>query len=546
MPKFVEFKEYMKRGQLSDKEVMNRLFAEIKELRRRATKKDTYVTPNFIKNNFPFLYRQVELRYFEENRTQLENHRGIFFLDLDTHLDKIIQDSRKLYSENQTIINAMDNDKIINYIDLERLCVHLVESFLSAKDSLDILGAVVSFDMKYLQKHPNVEVLNSWCVEDLSFYFNEDGTFKENASIEDFKECLLEILEAYIKTCKDYLEVGYFNDSKFNCNVERLNQLLNECCKLLEQGYRGEKVSNQKFETTLDTLSIKPSVDRKYIEELRKYYRNNEIVCIPEDMDMFMELLDNCEIDEKEKKYILNLISELKEIEEHNELKYLNPSDKLIYERALSILNGLHHTDGDYYVLVQLLDDLKAALNILCETESEEDKEYLEAEVSDLIIKIEEVVNKYGEEKLSENTILFLLDENMVPYIKQDSELLDGSFYKMVCNGIKKIRKDNQSNFRLVMTNDNISYRVYDILSSKIHLSFIEIDSGIYVLIGCDVISHGYEDIVKRAHSHESEIKELELLVKNDNSRNRVLTEHEQYFELFNPDDRDMTKKRIN
>ena len=132
-----------------------------------------------------------------------------------------------------------------------------------------------------------------------------------------------------------------------------------------------------------------------------------------------------------------------------------------------------------------------------------------------------------------------------MPYLKLDSDLLDGSFYKMVCNGIKKIRKDNQSNFRLVMTNDNISYKVYDILSSKLHLSFIEIDNGIYLLLGADVVSSGYDSIIRRASNHEKTIQYFETLVKDGNTRNAILSHHEQYFSLFNPNEREVSRKRV-
>ena len=593
MPKFVEFKKEIKATQSVDRGVLKIIEEEIREVRKRFTKQ-CVTSPEFFEIHFPYLYKQLqilvlekklssggsaiakgkvlinvdgELKSFEEINEQLtfdnfsglpENTQSVYnkekqdisyvCIDLNTDLEQVLSNIRRTYSVNQEIINAMDNEKIINYIDLERLLSHLVTSKLSPVDTLEILGVAVGFDVKYLENHPNADLPNTLFVSKLSDYFNIDGTLKLNEDIAQFRIILIEILEKFMFSYKMFSEIGLV-DTNFNISgLIQISKILCEYCELIVANNERLKklVINEKSINEAVILETKLTVDRKYLDELRKYYRNNEIVCIPEDMNMFMELLKNCELDEREQKYILSLISELKENDEDKELQYLNPSEKMIYERALSILNGLHYSDSDYYVLVQLIDDLKAALNILCETESEEDKEYLKVEISELIAKIEEVVSKYSKSVISENTILFLLDENMVPYVRKDSDLLDGSFYKMVCNGIRKIRKDNQSNFRLVMTNDNISYRVYDILSSKIHLSFIEVDSGIYVLIGCDVASHGYEDIVKRAIYHESEIKELERLVKDENTRNSVLTSHEQYFELFNKDDRDMTKKRTN
>ena len=62
----------------------------------------------------------------------------------------------------------------------------------------------------------------------------------------------------------------------------------------------------------------------------------------------------------------------------------------------------------------------------------------------------------------------------------------------------------------------------------------------------CEYLSAVYEDVIKRVLYHEDEIRKLEKLVKNDNSRNSILVSHEQYLSLFNPDNRDVTLKRTN
>jgi len=205
----------------------------------------------------------------------------------------------------------------------------------------------------------------------------------------------------------------------------------------------------------------------------------------------------------------------------------------------------MNHTNGDYYTLVQLLDDLKAAGDIIEEVNSEDDKNEILSEIELLLSGLRDILGKYNVEEKSQNNILFLVNENEVPYLKIDSDNLDGSFYKMVCSGIRKIRKDNQGNCRLVMTSDNMPYRAYDILSSKVHISFIEIDSGIYVILGVDAVSQGYEEIVKRVINNENELKRIEGLVKNETTRNSVLASHEQYLSLFNPEVQNITRKRI-
>lgn len=590
MPKFVELKKEIREKQVLDKKIIKNIEREIEEFRQMFIDGNVINMEQFT-TNFPFLYKQLLMYIF--NRTLEQNEAKNIIndfhssfkeaithingdpceflknvldslkqllklpdvkksktidLDLDEDFDKILSDIRRVYNANQLIINAMDNDKIINYIDLERLLAHLASSTLSTADTFEIFSLAVGFDIKYLQMHPNIKVANFEYVEKLSSYFNVDGTLKINDDIESFKLILLGILSNFMLSYSALAEFGILTSAINKSNVSQIYDIIDEYADLFTRNIEKAKnaISVDKTPKERIDVSINLSViDRMYLDELKRYYRNNELVEIPEDMEAFLELLDKCEIEEAEKRYILGLINEAKKVSQDRIVKYLNPGDRKVYEKALEILSGLHHNNGDYYVLVQFLDDLKTVGDILEETQDEEDKIYLEAEVSDLIIKIEEVISKYLDKEESENTILFLLDENEVPYLKLDSDLLDGSFYKMVCNGIKKIRKDNQSNFRLVMTNDNISYKVYDILSSKLHLSFIEIDNGIYLLLGADVVSRGYDSIIRRASNHEKTIQYFETLVKDGNTRNAILSHHEQYFSLFNPNEREVSRKRV-
>jgi len=116
----------------------------------------------------------------------------------------------------------MDNEKIINYIDLERLLSHIITSKLSPADTLEILGLAVGFDIKYLQKHPNADVPNISFVSKLSNYFNIDGTLKSNEDLEQFKGMILEILEKFIFSYIMFSKVGLVDP---NINVRGFIQI---------------------------------------------------------------------------------------------------------------------------------------------------------------------------------------------------------------------------------------------------------------------------------------------------------------------------------
>ena len=456
----------------------------------------------------------------------------------------VIREFQSEISKFQMIIDACDDDKIKSPINnFDYLLTSLELAGLNEEETCRIFGMFCNYCANYIKKHPDYELKYSDCVKFLGLNaFEKDGNYKlvKNSLV---GYALSNIFGDLISASNGELQDSY---------IEMYNSFIKLSMKPIEVKVE-QNVLPVNNTTPVITEQVSTKISRESLDELRKYYKNAELIKVPKDIEMFTKLLDECGIEENEKRYILRLVSNetVKDIKP-SVWKYLNDNDKFMYQRAFELLGELHYSSKDYDLLLGIIEEIKYIGDILDELSQEEMDEneykveeiFIYAQLDEVLDSLRNILCKYDEEVISENTILFLLDENMVPYVRKDSDLLDGSFYKMVCNGIRKIRKDNQSNFRLVMTNDNISYRVYDILSSKIHLSFIEVDSGIYVLIGCDVASHGYEDIVKRAIYHESEIKELERLVKDENTRNSVLTGHEQYYYLFNRDERDITRKR--
>jgi len=544
MVELVEFKKEMKLKQKMEKKVIQRIKEEITALNETCTTPTSISSDDFAKF-FPLLF--IEINISKEYINYLNGDcSSPYLINLNEVPDEILKRVNSVYNSNQMIINGMDNDKIINYIDLERLLAHLIDSELSYESTLKIFGMVAGFDMLYIDKYGAKDQENDLFVELLRCIFGTDGNLLLSADSEKFKNILEKILFKYLLFYKQLEEDGKIPTGFFKRVENNSETLINAWCHLLRINNAKKELSEiviEHLEEEASLTGLNPIISREPIESLKKYYKNGELIEVPDDLGAFTHLLSECKIDDNEKKYILKLIDEAKKSEE-NILKYLDEKDRKTYENAVTLLNRLNHTDGDYYILIQLLNDLKTVGDMLEEVNTQEEKEELFLEAETVLYDLKNILCKYTKEAKCENNIMFLLNENEVPYLKKDSDNLDGSFYKMVCSGIRKIRKENQGNFRLVMTNDNIPYRTYDILSSKVHISFIEIDSGVYLIIGVDAVNQGYENIVRRVIYNEMEIRKLEMLVKNDNTRNRVLSSHEEYLKLFNPDMPNSTRKR--
>jgi len=347
------------------------------------------------------------------------------------------------------------------------------------------------------------------------FFFDANGNYKNTGGVDYFANLLFILYQ-------DLFNNSYLSSESKNNYLYLLNSFVDLASenKHIEQVVE-ETVSNPtKIERVIDTTS------RDLLDELKKYYKNGEIILVPENIEEFTRLLDGCQLDEREKKYILDLINQKKSKEECI-LKYLSEEDICLYEKALEVLNTINYSDKNYKILLENIENLKTAGLMLDELENNQ-MEYVKfkvaeaeilAEINKLLFYIRNILINYNKEEKIENNIEFLLDDDEVPFVQTDACNLDGSFFKMICAGIRKIRKDNQGNFNLIMTQEEMDYRVYDVVSSKTHIFFVQIDSGIYLVVGCDVCGHGYKDIIRRVINNGKKIKEIEELIKNNNTR---------------------------
>lgn len=385
----------------------------------------------------------------------------------------------------------------------------------------ECFGMVVAADFKYLSKMEEIAPEQIELVKTLINYFNPDGTFKYNEDIATYIKALKEITS--------YIDI-YFYDELVNKNA--LNQMITLFVNALEASNARIKRAEEERVETIKNES-EPIRDEESLEELKRYYRNNSLIAIPEDMDAFLELLDRCNIDERERKYILSLIEErLNEAKVDKLVLYLFGSDLEIYEKSKNILSTLRFNDPDYYMVVESFSTLESICELLNEASDEEEIEYLTAEKQEIMECLNDFVGRHLlEEKISTNNLVFLQKKDGLTYFEEDLKNLDKQFHRHAINLLSKIFKDNCSKFRKILSTENLDYYPYEIIGPGISISFAEIDAGIFIILGVSVLGDGYHQTVKRMLKHRKEIKDLDASLKEADSRNKILLENEALLE---------------
>lgn len=448
------------------------------------------------------------------------------------------------YNSTQTIINAFENDKIKDPINhLNELIVKLKFTHLSITEINKIIGMAIVFNSKYAKKNKNHSIDNIDIINQLAEYYNEDGTFKYNEDTETFENLMkLLFLDSLIEiTLYDYM-------SKFSKIQKFSASDLTELLKLNNQKLTSIQSETQtsKNNETKESYTISPEV-RKALDELRKYYKNGTIIQIPENLEEFYKTLNETNLDEQEKKYIINLINMALTKQKNNiALKYLSPADYNIYVKTVKLLDSFNHSNADVYALKQYIEELQTILALLEAETSEENKAYLLNEIPTVIGELSLICDKYNEKDTdSQNRFIFLLNKDNVPYIYEDIDSLDSVYRKAINALIAKIDKTNQTQFRKILTQEESAYNMYEVISPRAHVAFVEIDSGIYVIIGANIPRNGYRELNNRLKANQALLKQMEKTVKKPEYRNQLLKANEEYLEQLSSSDNKAANKRV-
>lgn len=547
----IKFKNCLKEFQANRKKLLTECEKEL-ELLQRIINVDTKLLKEYTTNghNIEELNKKIIFaRMFGFKDTILET---MFTID-NNILTKISSKKRKIesidellrvfhsftdfynylksqYIQTRDIINAFENDKIKDPINnIGDLFAQIKYTDLTTEEISTIIGMGISFNSQYAKKNKNHQIQHLEMIDALSKYYNPDGTLKYNEDILSFNF----LLKSLDELCYNETELLYriLNRKQMHfCNdivilLERNNEKLRDSQPPIESIDKTPK-------SVSDNMSPKTI---KALQTLRKYYKNGTIIEIPENLDEFYATLSLCELSEEEQRYIINSVNE--KIANNNLLtksSFLTDSEQRTYQTATNLLDTFSYSNGDAEVLKQYLEELQTILQMLESESNEENRQYLLNEIPDIIEQLSLICSRYTiTDEKSTNRFIFLLDKNGIPFIFNDMENLEQTNQKAIYPLMTKIHQDNQSQFKKVMFNEPLSYNMYEVLNRRAHLSFVEVDAGIYVIIGADIPRNGYKELNQRLKANQLAIKRIEEAIKNPETREQILKSNEEYAEVF-------------
>ncbi|MBQ2872607.1 MAG: hypothetical protein IJE89_01245 [Bacilli bacterium] len=468
--------------------------------------------------------------------------------DLKETYDSLLSFTEYLKTEyytTQNIINAFENDKIkdpINSINVLFNQISLTTITLEEADK--ILGMAIAFNSRYAKRNKNHQIENIDAIHELARdYYNEDGSFKYVEDLLTYERKINELI-------KNQLDIMVFIHKILSFNqmytAEDLINLRFEYNKRFRHQQPLEIFSTT--EMPLEENYSIPEKVRKALQELKKYYKNGSIITIPNDLEKFYKLLEETNLDEQEKKYIINLIN-IEISKNRNKIidKYLSTEEKDAYNNAIKLLNKFTYSNADSYALKQYIEELQTILEFLETEQEEENKEYLLNEIATIIEQLIIICNRYKiDNGKSSNRLIFLTSKNGIPFIEEDIKSLDSTYEKAIISLINKISPENQSHFRKILNNEPLPYHMHEVISPRAHVAFIEIETGIYIVIGANIPRNGYKELINRLLVNTKEIERIENLIKNPDMKNQLLRDNEQYLKLSEEQKTTLTKKKTN
>ena len=548
----VDYKNNLRTFQFSLKSKIKNLKEEIREIERKGFDKYLLLEEIWRESKYPELTKELAIFFKTFNNIDPKNMdfaRFVDDLDVELFCENSVETAMTNYNIFQKIINAISNDEIINYIELEKLLISFVLARVDFNTAYKILGMTVNYNAGYKKKLSEKLQDDQIKSRMLMDYFAKDGNFIPNFDVEGLENLLNEIMETelinYQLVCD---KTRVIPTEVTNEIIETWENLVSDFSKKL-RATNLSHLNNVKREKDLNEMPkvVKKEVSFELENELKNYYKNGKLIKLPDDINEFEILLDKCNVDTKEKRYIIGLVQErLKKLSKNIVIKYLHVEDIPAYENAMELVNKLPKSDANYYILVGLLDELKTTGEMLEVASNEEDKEYLYNEINTLMVNTKEIVEKYNN-KECENNVVFLGDANGVTYVELDTNHLDKSCNKKIFSGLKKLKKENQPNFKVLTSKTKLQYPIYYISLARLCIFFIEIDEGIYLTLGSAAVGENYNNIINRLISNMDEVKNIEKLIKDDKTRDRYLRNNEEYLNLFNlENDVQRTRKKDN
>lgn len=533
----IKFKTDLKQYQSARKKLLKQCEHELRLLEKLINYDPTVIQELNMENineSFPIstTLGTIDLsltNFFDKRKRKKQKEKEIEIIKyLYDRLISFVDTVKREYIITQNIINSFDNDKVKDPINnMQILSNSLGYSKLTFEEQIKILGMAIYFNSQYAKKKKSHNIENIEAMHTLAEnYFNQDGSFKYHPDTLTFERCIKEIINNN-NNIDEKINILLFVHPL--CSPEHIIELFLE---------NNKKLSQIETPTIIpeESAPVDYTIPEKVInalKELKKYYKNGTLIAIPNDLDKFYQILEDGNIDEQEQKYIINLIKDaLLKQKDSTASKYLSPEDNDIFEKSIKLLDSFTHSNADTYTLKQYIEELQTILSLL-ETETDEDnKEYLLSEIPNIIGELSQICSKYTEDvesNISSNRFIFLLNKEGIPFIEEDINSLDASYRKAICALIPKIHEDNKSQFRKIQTQDQFDYNMYEVITQRAHVAFVEIDAGIYVIIGANIPRNGYKELNNRLKANQVTILKIQSTIKNPETRNQFLSNHEAY-----------------
>ena len=429
---------------------------------------------------------------------------SVIYDEFSQYINNCIDTVKRL----QYFINAYENDKIKAPIcDVSGLFEQLFCVKLTIEEVSRIMGMTIVFNSKYAKKNKNHDINNIDVIRELACYYNDDGTFKYTENSVNFEELMKKLLSDVDSSCENQVDDLIIYSRMSLVDLKVTSDDIKPSCNNVLRGESG-----------------------KYLPVLNKYYRKGEIVGIPEDLAEFYFELDQSDLVPNEKDYIRRMLKDkLEERRKQSRLSCLSEYDRSVYENALKLLNSLDKTDSNVNKLMENIQLLHATLE-----QQETSSNVIETleKITSIISVLSSICYKYKViDDKSTNRYIFLLDKNYEPYIFKDIQEIGVGYSEEFVSLLLRVVPEKESHFKPHFNYDgyDYKYKMFWLASSNIYVSFVEIDIGIYVIMGTSLRRNDFDRVNNRLKNHENSIKEFKAAIADPCKRDQVLAFYESY-----------------
>lgn len=280
----------------------------------------------------------------------------------------------------QVVSMCFDHEKAIKPIDLSCYLYTVVACTMTSevdpKAAVECLGMLVHIDQSansriYDERYPKE-------VKRLVEYFNEDGTFKENSRVLDFRTMIGDLM-------------------RINFRKPPALQLPKSAEDLLERMVGLLEKSNDEYRRS-HVQRKKEALAQKARERLIEYYDyiDGRVVAVPFDLDDFLDILGKCDFSEDENETIMRHMNNRVKIRGYKIGYILDEEELQLYLDATDLLTELSKDSSDRLEIEAAISNLSSLVSLYSSELDTSEKAYLEEEKHEILDCLERIVKKYA------------------------------------------------------------------------------------------------------------------------------------------------------